>query len=147
MINLQQRVIGSLVGISVALAVVTARVEAGYVDEVLADSPVLYYQLNEASGSATADNTGTGGSALDGGYFDFPHPADANAGLGLPGRVGSAVRFRAGDDGETLRLIDMPETSITGALTLEAWVNPDLINLENDNGIVGKYNSSLPGNR
>ncbi|MCG8585758.1 MAG: LamG domain-containing protein, partial [Pirellulales bacterium] len=29
----------------------------------------------------------------------------------------------------------------------EAWVNPDLINLANDNGIVGKYNSSGSGNR
>lgn len=145
MIRLQQRVVGSLVGVALALAVVIARVEAGYVDEVLADNPILYYQVDEASGSTTADNTGTGGAALDGQYAGFPHPANANAGLGLDGRIGSAVRFRSDDMDGTLRLADMPATSITGALTLEAWINPDLINPANANGIVGKYDGG--GNR
>lgn len=84
-----------------------------YVDEVLADSPVAYWRLGEASGSTTAaDETGNG--------HDGTYQGPTLEAAGAIGDGDTAASFDGTDD-----YVDMGSPAalnITGDLTLEAWV-------------------------
>ena len=43
-----------------------------YVDIISGDDPIAYWKLDESSGAATAVNSGTLGTAVDGSYTNFP---------------------------------------------------------------------------
>jgi hypothetical protein len=88
---------------------------AAYVDIILADNPVFYYQLE-----GNAANAGSAGPAFNGTYVDGVST--------ITGMVGQAAGFDGVDD-----LITVPDTfsvlggpGITG-LTFEAWVNTTVV--------------------
>ena len=85
-----------------------------YQSEVLADSPVVYLELNETSGTAAVDQ---GSHAVNGTYQN-------GVTLNQSGMTGitPAAQFDGTND-----LIDIPDHAdldITGDLTLEAWIYP-----------------------
>ncbi len=133
-----------------AFAVVPAR--AAYVNAVLADSPVGYWRMNE---------THAGGSGLIGPIYNYatgvPVQEDANRGYydfgNVPGSMLGAEgprppAFPGFDDDNRSPWFDgnndlvfinsKPHYEITGALTLEAWVNPDVLQTQS---IVGKFDT------
>ncbi|MBN1908700.1 MAG: PEP-CTERM sorting domain-containing protein [Pirellulales bacterium] len=99
------------VGLACLVLLLPGAARAEYAAVILADGPVLYYQLN-----GNAVNYGTAGSAYDGTYVD-------GVGTGA-GQVGQAATFDGVDD-----MITVPDTSaVLGgpgvtAMTFEAWVN------------------------
>lgn len=88
----------------------------GYAGTILADGPVGYWRLGEASGATTAvDETGNG---HDGTYVGGPT-------LGVSGAVvnddNTAVDFLQGAN-TTVEIPDSPSLNPTAALSIEAWV-------------------------
>lgn len=83
----------------------------GYSTEVLADAPVAYWRLGEASGTTAADSSGNGRSGV---YQNTPT-------LGVAGVVpgNTAVRF---DKASSEYLLSSFSWSHTDVLTIEAWV-------------------------
>lgn len=100
---------------------------SNYAAEVLADSPLVYWKLAEASGTTMADSSG---NARDGGYFNSPT-------LGQSGPIAgdTAVLF---DGTNQFGLISYASwmAGLT-ALTLEAWVKTTATS----GTIVGRGNS------
>lgn len=136
-----------------------------YSDAVLSNNPVLYWQLNETSGS-TAANLGTGGAALNGTYQNVPGPGSpstntSNYGVAGPSHPGlgsgnTAVHFvpenPSAADGTLYPRVDLASPSgsalgFTNALTLEAWVKRDAqtVSAGNNEGIVGRFIGSSGG--
>ena len=120
---------------------------AAYVDIVLADHPVAYYRLSETTESAavsdTADDTGVPQQgAQDGSFNNFTDTAVNVAGprpTAFPGfeSDNSAASF---DSSRYVAVADTTALQITGALTLEAWINVHNLPGTNGNaGIVAKY--------
>lgn len=89
-----------------------------YSAEVLADSPLAYYRLGEASGTTLVDSSG---NARNGTYSGTP--TFGTAGL-LTGDTDTCVDF-SGDDYATVTSATWMNTPST--LTVEAWVVPDTI--------------------
>jgi hypothetical protein len=88
---------------------------AGYEEEVLADTPWVYYQFNETSGDIAADSSGNG---RDGEYVDV-ELGEPSAGAGL----GTAIRL----DGVS-GLVNVPPLDFeSDQLTIETWLNMDFI--------------------
>lgn len=81
-----------------------------YVDEVLADSPVVYYRLGEASGTTMVDSSGNG---RDGTYVASPD-------LGSPGLIH--------DDPNTAIWFDSVNQS--GVIPYESWMNNTAVSYE-----------------
>ena len=104
------------VALSVVLLGVSCPAVAGYMDAVLADNPLAYYRLGEASGP-TAANLGTTGATNDGTYVGGVGYSAAGA---LYGDPDTAVSFGA----------DYPDYVITNpfssfpttAVSVELWV-------------------------
>ena len=91
--------------------------QAAYVDVVLADNPVGYYRLEEASSSAGAKDSSV--TNATGTYNNFFNPA-AFGQTGIPAG-GNAVLFDGFND-----WINTNNTSIVGSdqtYTLEVWIN------------------------
>ena len=90
---------------------------ATYFETVMADNPVGYYRLGEASGTVALDSSTTGSNGT---YNNFASTAFAQT--GIPGAGGNtAVRFDGVND-----WINTMNTSIGGSdqtYTLEVWVN------------------------
>lgn len=96
-----------------------------YLNAVLADSPLVYYRLNETSGSNAA-NLGTSGAGSDGTYFGGPailgaagifadnHGDLTDNAISLPGDLSSYVRTDFGGGNPLHPGI---------GLTYEIWVN------------------------
>lgn len=144
-----------------SLLVVTNSATAGvYSAAVLADNPVAYYRLNETTLSTAADASAVGG-AQDGAYINFatgagsgniaqagPRPTDLVGGQPLLGfNADNRAPHFAGEQGDAAdrTRVEVPDSAaldITGALTLEAWVNPDSLGTSSNNGIVVKYRGS-----
>lgn len=145
-------------------------VQAGtYSTAVLADNPVAYYRLGEATGTVAA-NSSAAGMSLDGNYVNFgamPNAPLTPSLMGQPGpRPGNTsgtmfisdgfeannLGIRSGANGTAPSLpaqVEVPDNGaldITGAMTLEAWVyrDPQAVNGNNE-GIVGKYLGSPTG--
>lgn len=117
---------------------------ASYVTEVLADNPVAYYRLNEATSAVTAANSSAAGAALNGTY-------NYNGTGAGPGVAGAQPGFEVGNsalqswlsDGNVARVVvdDSNPLDVAGALTLEAWVyrTPQSADANENEGIVTKY--------
>lgn len=96
-----------------------------YASEVLSDSPVIFWQLDETSGTTAADDSGNG---YDGTYVDSPT-------LDVTGLIsaGTAVTF---DGSSQLVYYDSPISAMFGSgLTVEAWI--ETTTLSSDAYIVG----------
>lgn len=88
-----QAVCGNRLAVRVVLSVLMAGVAAGwwagpvtaspYSDAVLADNPLAYWRLGEATTSGPAANLGTGGAAYDLAYRSSPSPLPATGAAGL----------------------------------------------------------------
>lgn len=85
-----------------------------YSSEVLADTPCLYWKLDETSGT-TADNAATTGSVNDGTYSgDYTLGVDTWTGM-------QCVTFNQGaEDGQVYKVVSSGSWPTT-ALTLECW--------------------------
>ncbi len=89
--------------------------EASYEEEVLADSPFVYYRFNETGGETAKDSSGNG---HDGQYSEV-ELGQASAGDSL----GTAARF----DGFA-SLVDVPVLELeSDTVTIETWLNVDYI--------------------
>lgn len=128
-----------------------------YSDAVLADGPIAYYRLGETSGGAV--NSGTGGSALDGTYTNFgvaqtapatpssvgavgPRPGDQSGSASIVGLETDNLGIRSGANANAqVEVADNALLDFTGAMTLEAWVRRDDVQVAgtNNEGIVGKF--------
>jgi len=87
-----------------------------YAEEVLADSPLAYWKLDEVSGTAANDSSGNGYDGTYASGYTLLQPALINA--------GTSVDF----DGTASAGVDMDATAalrITGDITIEAWVEAD----------------------
>lgn len=102
---------------------------AAYRAAVLADSPVAYWRLGEASGTVAADETGT----YPGTYVGSPT-------LGASGVFAgdSAVTFNGSSQRATVA--DAVGLRITGAFTIEVWVK--FSSAQVNKGICGKYDTA-----
>jgi hypothetical protein len=94
----------------------------GYPAEVIADSPVAYWRLGEASGPTALDSWGTNDGTYSG-IEEFAQPgSDAGA-------VNTSVDF-AGNGSSLVRVPYNPGFNggldPNGSWSVEAWVNPDL---------------------
>lgn len=127
-----------------ALILAAGAVQASYVTEVTDLNPVSYWRLNETSGAVATDLMG----ANNGDYLSLP------TGGGGPGELGAAgVRPTDGFLGleannyaphfdgvnDSVRVSDSASLSITGALTLQAWINPD--QATGTDTLISKYNT------
>jgi hypothetical protein len=142
---------------SLACASATNAIAGPYSDAVLADTPLVYYRLEEAQGSFIAANAGTGGAALDGFYNQFteiggprslaqngPRPNDIVGGYLVDGLEAGNLGAHWGPAPANYTRVEVADTpaldiSNTG-LTLEAWVNRDAQTDAGANeGIIAKY--------
>lgn len=104
-----------------------------YESEVLADSPVLYYRLNEASGSTVEDFSG---SNRDAAYVNSPT-------LGATGATtdgDDAVTMNGTNQYVTVASSSAGDTALkamTGSFSLECWVNPS--SLSGNRGLFDRY--------
>jgi len=139
-----------------------------YSDAVLANSPILYWRLDETTGTS-AGNAGTGGNSLDGTYGFIPGNGTTNtSNYGLAGprpisfggfeATNNSVRFEP-EDTAVAASTDFPRVDLASpadsalafasALTLEAWVMRDTqaVAVGNNEGIIGRYIGSPAAQR
>lgn len=88
----------------------------GYKAEVLLDSPVAYWRLDESSGNA-ADSSGNGHTATASGS-----PSGYSAAPPLAGVGGTGINFDGSDD--VFTCADAAVRGISGAWTIEAIIKP-----------------------
>ncbi len=95
-------------------------------DLILADDPVLYYKLDESTGTAAA-NLGTGGSFLDGGYRNG---VAQNAGALHFGEGNNSAKFDGVNDYISIRNHPLINTSAAGYAerTVELTFQADDVN-------------------
>lgn len=101
-----------------------------YSTEVLADLPVGYWRLDETSGGTFADSSGNSKTATIVGTPTFSQSA------ATPDIGGTSVTFGSG---QYATVPDDSAVSMTGAFTLEAWVNPT--SSSSERYIIEKYDS------
>lgn len=94
------------------VAAASATLGSPYSVNVLADSPVRYYRLGEASGATAYDATGTG----NGTFVNSPTLAQAGAIVGDPD---TCVRLDGTND--YVSVADALDLRITGDTTIEFW--------------------------
>jgi Concanavalin A-like lectin/glucanases superfamily/Fibronectin type III domain len=88
----------------------------GYAATVLADNPVSHWRLGETTGTVAADQR----AANPGAYVNAPV-------LGAPSLLGSDTVNKAitlDGTNDHVRMNNSTSLSITGAITLEAWIKP-----------------------
>ena len=88
----------------------------GYNAAVVADSPVSYWRLGEASGTAAADERG----ANPGAYANSP--ALGQASLLATDATNTAVNFDGTND--NVRIANSATLGLSSPLSLEAWIKP-----------------------
>jgi hypothetical protein len=116
---------------------------SAYSSAVLADNPIVYYRLGEASGATATDssvnaNHGTYNTtaSLPNGQIDY-----SQTGALAPIDTDTAVRFR-GDTGTSF--VDTPVTiNPTAAWTVEFWIKPEAVG--ESKGIVSQNNGTGTG--
>jgi hypothetical protein len=89
---------------------------AGYSAAVIADSPVSYWRLGEASGSAAADERGVNPGA----YVNSPTLGQAS--LLTTDTTNKAVGFDGTND--NVRVANSATLGLSSPLSLEAWIKP-----------------------
>jgi hypothetical protein len=155
--NMNRNNTGKFIMNLVALVMLTttgAQAAVIYSDAVLADNPVAYYRLNETSGTTAVNLTGT--TALNGTYINFggSNPSLTSTGPRPPSFDGFesdnvSKAFNGGTSATQstsaytrVEVADQAALDITGALTLEAWINPTSLGTTN-RGIVAKFRGQL----
>ena len=109
---------------------------ADYASTVLADSPAAYWRLGEGSGSSAADSSGNGnGGSYSGGVT-----------LGAPALINdpnTSASFDGNDD--RMYFSDSASLSPTAAISLEAWVRPNVVPTAAGSGwhLISKWNTAL----
>lgn len=91
-----------------------------YSSEVLADTPIMYYRLGEASGTVMTDSSGNG---RDGTYANSP--TLGATGL-LTGDADTAVSF-ASASSQSGSVADDNSLDSLSAITVEAWIKPSTV--------------------
>ncbi|MBI3867660.1 MAG: right-handed parallel beta-helix repeat-containing protein, partial [Verrucomicrobia bacterium] len=92
---------------------------ADYITQVLADNPMAYYRLNNATGALVA--TDSSGNGLDAGYVGSYTGGVVGALNGLPDTAATL-------DGQTGYLkAPTSAVDVTHGITLELWVNPTAV--------------------
>ena len=86
---------------------------SSYYDQVMADSPLAYWRLGEASGTTAADETANN---YDGTYVGSPTLGVTSA---LPSDANTAITLTEAQYVEATGVADL-----TGDWTVEAWVKP-----------------------
>ena len=92
---------------------------ASYATEVAADAPVSHWRLGEASGTAAADAR----AANPGVYRGAPTLNTVS--LLSADTLNKAVRFDAVDD--WVEVADSASLDLTTAMTIEAWIKPEVV--------------------
>ena len=77
-----------------------------------------YYKFDEGNGT-TANNLGTGGSALNGTLTNMAAPATATSGWTDNGKVGKAINFDGSND-----YVSIPLQNAIASGSLGIWINP-----------------------
>jgi hypothetical protein len=90
---------------------------SAYAAEVLADSPIAYWRMDETSGTTMVDSSGNG---RDGTYSNTPTLGATSL---LPANGGTAVGFNGSDEYATVAHNSALNGS--GAFTFEAWLKVD----------------------
>ena len=106
-----------------------------YVGTILADNPLLYWRLNESSGTSV-DNLGSVGDILDGTYVNAPT-------LSQPGAIGDGDKSVNFDGNSDYAMINSGNSSLEtfpNGLTIEAWVKSDGLFYNSNHSIVYKDN-------
>lgn len=83
-----------------------------YPAEVLADSPYIFWRMNETSGTTMSDSSGNG--------RDASYEGDVT--LGASGVAGSGATF----NGSNTRGLYMPTETVDGTFSVEMWIKPTL---------------------
>jgi len=99
---------------------------------------VAWYKFDEGQGTV-ANNSGYGGSALNGTLTSMSAPATATSGWTNSGKFGKALNFDGSDD--YVSLPDVPQLNITGDISISAWIKT---NTTASSLIVGGYQSVSP---
>jgi hypothetical protein len=94
--------------------------------------PIGHWKFNEGY-STTANNSGIGGSALNGTLTNMASPATSASGWTDEGKMGKGLVFDGGND--YVEVGNATSLNITGDLTLGAWVKT---NNAGTTGILGK---------
>jgi hypothetical protein len=102
-----------------AASATTKPTPTGYSAAVTADTPVSYWRLGEASGTAAADARG----ANPGTYLGSP--ALGAGSLLATDSTNKAVAFDGSND--AVRVADSNSLDLTNAMTVEAWIKPNLL--------------------
>jgi len=88
--------------------------------------PVGHWKFDEGYG-ITANNSGIGGSSLNGAMTNFAAPATADSGWTNSGKFGKALKFDGTDDMATITnstVIDLND-NLNAGFTIMGWVNAD----------------------
>ncbi|HEX5591491.1 MAG TPA: LamG domain-containing protein, partial [Candidatus Limnocylindrales bacterium] len=99
-----------------------------YLDAVLADNPLAYWRLGEASGTLADDAVGSANGTYTGGFT-----------LGQPGALTGDPNTAVLLNGTT-GYVRAPQLSLPGTITLEAWARPTAY--PGDSALVGQWNGA-----
>ena len=136
---------GSPIAANSTVAIETAATKnAAYAAEVVADSPVGYYQMDQINGDSVP-NLGSAGGAGTFTQYGGVDRSEYGPGVGLPGWPGADADNIGGLFDGTKTYIDTGKpyfASLPSGFTIECWVKPsDFIN--NGAGLVGQNYSTI----
>lgn len=92
-------------------------------------SAIAHYKFDEGYGT-TANNSGSGGTALNGTLTSMDSPATYGSGWTNSGKFGKAVNFDGNND--NVSVPSNPSLAITGDLTLSIWAKRNSANIMHD---------------
>ncbi len=98
-------------------------------------TPVAYYKFDEGNGT-TANNSGSGGSTLNGTLTNMANPATATSGWTDAGKFGKGLNFDGSND-----YVNTPSVAYNQDSTFEVWFNSS--SSTNQAGIIGNDANSL----
>lgn len=110
-----------LVGSPIAIA--TSR--GAYADAVIAAGPVAYWRLGETSGTTAADSSGNGRAGT---YI-------GGVTLGQAGALSDGNKAASFDGVDDVVDVTNAAVRLAGELTVEAWINPAIVNTGSDSTI------------
>ena len=105
-------------------------------------APVAYYKFDEGQG-ITANNSGTGGSALNGTLTSMSSPATATSGWTNNGKFNKGINFDGDNDYVTIS--DNPAFTLSNGFTLSAWVKASAFSGET-RSIINQWGNNGAGN-